>query len=210
MVPGVALLAGASRSGVAVSGGGTSIEEALLAPSARGLPVSPPAAATRPDGISPLLWERPAQAAMGLVFSILAILQTWPFFFAMRKGAAPIWQTLFGLIESNGMAVMLGAATVLAAVIGAKAHGKKSAFCSFRLIFWMVHTTNVAPLVYCVPWWWKDSFAESEVGDLMEGFAFRASCASGTWGSAYCHWPGRARVSIQRQWRILKAFRSTV
>ena len=75
MVTGVALQARTPRSSVVVSDGGTSIQEALLAPSARGLPVSPPAAATRPDGISPLLWERPAQAAMGLVFAALAILQ---------------------------------------------------------------------------------------------------------------------------------------
>ena len=172
MVTGVALQARTSRSSVVASDGGTSIQEALLAFFDRESPVSPPAAATRLNGISPLLWERPSQAAMGLVFAALAILQTWPFFFVMSEGAAPIWQTLFGLTEGMGPAVMLGAATMLAAVIGAKAHGKKSAFCSFRLIFWMVHVVNVTPLVYCVPWWWKGSFAESEVGDLMEGFAY--------------------------------------
>ena len=119
----------------------------------------------------PALWELPAQAAIGLLLFGLAVGMTFPFFFAMSEGSSPIWDTLFDAMEYY-KPLSLAAITALAAVAGAKAHGQKRALASFRLVFWLVHLVNLAPLVYTVPWWWKGSLAKSEFGDLFEGLAY--------------------------------------
>jgi NAD(P)H-flavin reductase len=118
----------------------------------------------------PPWYEKPTKLGIGLIFLALALGQTFPFFFAMSEGS--IWDMVFDLREGKGLAVMLGATSLLAAVAGAKAHGQKRAICSFRVIFWLVHALNIVPLGYCLPWWWKGSLAKSEWGELMEAWAY--------------------------------------
>jgi hypothetical protein len=127
-----------------------------------------------PQRISPAWpWcERPAQAALGMLFAALALLQTFPFFFVMSEGAAPIWDDLFDLMDGKGLALMLGATTVLACIAGATAHGAKRALVSSRAIYWLVHAVNIAPLAFCPLRWWGGSLAASEWGDLMEDVAY--------------------------------------
>ena len=138
------------------------------------LPPAAGAARRRCGGCSPAWIELPAQGALGLLVLALGVGQAFPFFFAMSEGAAPIWDTLFDYLDGDSVQLpaVLATITALAAVAGAKAHGKKRALCSFRVIYWMIHAVNALPLLYAVPWWWKGSLSESPWGDLMEAIAY--------------------------------------
>ena len=132
--------------------------------------------ATRQRGGRPW-FEWPARVLAIMIFLVFAWASTFPFFMAMSShgGEGSIWDTVFDLMD-QGEPLTLSLLTLLAAMAGSHAHGKKQPAVSGRTVHLCMHMINIAPLVYTIPWWWpgsfKSAFSNSQMSDLAEGLAY--------------------------------------